>query len=349
MFSHKFERFSQRRLTFASRWIVLILLLALAACQTDTNEAATAVPATDMPATAVPVIAAADTETPVPTETATAIPPTETPPPTETAVPTEIPPTATRSKPTATPTRAKETATATAVPDSDSNSDATPDAAAPDALELLTKSSEAQGKLDSFTQIQTISMESDLFTQTQTQTCMYDMPDQIYCYNETAGIYGSETVTGTTEMVYNGEAFWMRQNEGEWEQMPEDFMQQMGYSEDLTAQSRMVLDESLITAATITGETVIDGVPVYQIEAEMDLSAMLEIMLNEEMAAQFADMVEDGTLTTTLWIGQEDNLTRKQLVNMSFTVEGMELTMSMQAANTGFNEPVDIPDPTAGN
>ncbi|MCB8968938.1 MAG: LppX_LprAFG lipoprotein [Ardenticatenaceae bacterium] len=337
----------QRRLTFASRWIVLILLLALAACQTDTNEAATAVPATDMPATAVPVIAAADTETPVPTETATAIPPTETPPPTETAVPTEIPPTATRSKPTATPTRAKETATATAVPDS--NSDATPDAAAPDALELLTRSSEAQGKLDSFTQIQTISMESDLFTQTQTQTCMYDMPDQIYCYNETAVIYGSETVTGTTEMVYNGEAFWMRQNEGEWEQMPEDFMQQMGYSEDLTAQSRLVLDESLITAATITGETVIDGVPVYQIEAEMDLSAMLEIMLNEEMAAQFADMVEDGTLTTTLWIGQEDNLTRKQLVNMSFTVEGMELTMSMQAANTGFNEPVDIPDPTAGN
>lgn len=341
----------------------ILLLGVLAACNSGADTAVptpTAVPATEVAAaTHTPQATATSTPTQVPTATHT-----PTPAPTDTPTHTPTPePTATK-QPSPTPTiRASATpgakvkpaptgdATATGPEDNTETSEVTPVDPALDAMTILAKSQEAQSKVQTLTQHQVTLLVSGGVTQTQTHDCQRELPANAYCIIviqvELAEM--PEPMTSTLEMLVVDGAYWAREtDEDAWEQLPDDLLQQMGLSDQL--QFEFSVDPAYVTAAEITGQRVLDGIPVYEIQAELDAEQYFAQYFNEEMAAQILANTDDVSFTTTLWLSQEDFITRKQEVLMTLTtVDGETIFSSVQVTNSHINEPVSIPDPTANN
>lgn len=354
--------------------VFLLLLIVLSACRTATDaentgaedttaltEAATdtPVPATNtpVPATATPEPTA--TETAEPTETATAEP-TDTPEPTDTVEPMETAEPTRRATATAGARAAatesseagdeeEETeATATVETPESSEEDSeeiTDSGQLPDTQTILEKSAEAAQSIETLTQEQVTIITSETFTQTQHQICIQDLPDHGYCQLDTVAEFPglTEPITQSIEMLMHEGTFWLREAGQEtWEELPEDFMQQAGFAENFEVELSANLD--LFENPVLVGERETGGVAVYEIEAEVSPD-LFSLLLNEEMAEEFLSLAEDIEMAVTIWIGTEDFITRKQEMTMHMTIEGETLDVVSQVANSGINEPVEIPDP----
>lgn len=343
--------------------VITLLLWMAAACgggAATAVPAETAIPATDIPATQV--AAATSTPTVTPTHTATAMPtathtaaaPTET----ATAAPSPAATATKRASATpgvrasATPGGNRDTAgTGTAVPTRPA-ADATAASAAgdsPDAMTILQKSQEAQDKVHTLTQHQVTVLVSSGITQTQTHDCQRELPNNAYCQisigTQLPG--AANAITTTLEMVLLDGVYWVRETSDDaWEQLPEDLLQQMGMADQLAFE--FSIDPIYVTRAEIIGEREIDGVPAYEIQAALDAELYFNDYFNEETAAQILENLDEASFVTTLWIGREDFITRKQVLTMILsTIEGETITTTAQVINNRIDEPVFIPDPTA--
>ncbi|MCL4264317.1 MAG: hypothetical protein KJ069_13925 [Anaerolineae bacterium] len=342
--------------------IILFLLLVLAACGGEVTPTATpqptevvVVPATDM---AVP------TSTHTPTATATLEPTTTntaTPAPTFTATLEPTPEETATKSPSATPTvrasatpgvRVNATATgaATTAAEPTKPNETTTDAPL-DALTILLKSEEAQNKVETLTQEQVQVTASTGFTQTQIMECQREVPANAFCEMtiiiEIADY--PEPITTTAQMVYQDGLLWLREDsDGEWEQLPEDFLQQMGMADQL--EFEMSINPDFIVAAEIVGEREWEGIPVYEIEVELDSELYFAEYFSDDASAQIIDNLAESFFHTILWISKEDFITRHQELTLTLiTVDGETITTSGTVTNRDINEPVDIPDPAAEN
>ena len=337
-------------------FIVLMLLFVITGC---TSEAEPAPEESNevvvVEETAVP------TNTPEPTETPA---PTSTPEPTETTAQTNTPeptatqtpePTNTPGRPTLTPTIDKNailTATAEAAEmDEEENEDVSePESSGEvdpaDALEILLRSEEATAKAETivFSQVVEVIITGQ-FTQTMTQNCQIEQEDvqNGYCETITSFIIPDvDPIEESGEVVLLGDQMWSRQGEDEeWEQMPEDFMESAGFSEDM---GQVGLSE-FITLATVTDETKMNDKAVYEISFELDVATYFGSILGDEAASMFTEMSEEMSGRGKMWIGKEDFYPVKADIQMMFLIEGEEMTTST-LAEYDYNVPVSIPDPT---
>jgi hypothetical protein len=214
-----------------------------------------------------------------------------------------------------------------------------------DALRLVIEAETAGRALETMAFSQNINFSYQILEQNMVQTCYAEVPDHSYCITEAViSIAGQEPVTTTNEVVQDGQQVWLREGGGEWQELPPDAVEQFGLSEEGLGQLRM---SDYMLEATLSGETIIDGVPVHEVTFDLDVYAYFESILGEAAAEQFLASASNGMGSGTMWIGQEDKLTRKAVIEMSFEIEGQELVVSTQAVYMGFNEPVEIPDPTA--
>lgn len=354
-------------------FISLFIVLAFAACQAETEPESLAKPAATEAAivptdTPEPV----PTETPEPTETATAVP-TSTPEPEPTETPTAVATNTAEPEPTET---AEPTRRATATPgsstsssesaaedegtseesdasaESDDSSEETPSETTvfvedEDVETIFMKSEEALNKIETITQDQISVMSTSFFTQTQTMHCQQELPNKAYCVSDTViTISGSpEPITQTFELVNLDNQLWIRESETDpWEPLPEDFLEESGFAADFADQYSSGFD--FMIDPVLVGERQIDGEDMFEIEAEVSVDTFTTL-LDEETAEQFLSVAEDIEMNTTMWIGKEDYIIRKQEVTITMTVEGEAFNAVVHTANYGINEPVDIPDPTA--
>ncbi|MDX1688821.1 MAG: hypothetical protein R3248_12625 [Candidatus Promineifilaceae bacterium] len=339
-------RLAGRRPALALPWLLLLLSLLplLTACGSadataEPTEAA-AVPSATPTESATPVPTATPTQTP--TSTATT-PPTATP--TETPLPSPSPTDTAVSESESTPTRIRPTS----APDETPLPTAEPiePASAPDPLELIAKAEASMQQLETMTLRQSTSLEAAGLRQSQSQTCQVRYTQEhVYCVTETTIAFGEmEPTEEYMELLQRGERLWVRQDpDGEWEELPEEEVAQMG---SLVENVSGLGD--YLTTATVAGTATLDGAPVYEITFDLDIAEYLESLLGEEVGQGLSETALSAEATGQLWIGQEDFLLRRINTDMHFEVEGETVTTVSRAAYTGFDEPVEIPDPPPGN
>lgn len=344
--------------------VVFFLLLALVACGGEVTPTATSAPTEAAAIQPTATDTAVPTNTPAPTATATVEPTatnTATPAPTDTPT-TEPTPEATATKsPSATPTvrpsatpGARVQATATETPAKASPEPAATgetDASAPlDAMTILLKSEEAQNAVETLTQEQVQVTVSTGFTQTQIMNCQREVPANSSFCDMTVVIEIpdlGEPITTSLQMVYRDGLLWLRETvDDEWEQLPEDFLQQMGMAQQL--EFEMSINPDFVVAAEIVGEREWEGIPVYEIEVELDSELYFAEYFTDEASAQIIENLAESSFHTVLWISMEDFITRHQELTMTLiTVDEETVTASGTVTNSNINGPVEIPGPAA--
>lgn len=317
-------------------FLFMVLALMLVSCggETETADTPEATPETVAEvATDTPQPTATDepTATPEPTNTATPEP-TNTPAPTDTPAPTNTP-----SAPEPTPTKPRPT------PASQTGSSEEGDVAG---LELMVKSEDSMRELETVSFDQEVVLEAEGFSQVIAQNCMADnLEETAYCVTElTINFAGGEPITLTTETVMREGTTWVRTEGAEWEEQPADALESAGLSPDGLTDLR--ISDYVIETLSVT-ETDLNGVPVYEIEFVLDVNAYFGSILGEEMANSIIQEGANNEGGGIIWIGVEDLLTYKLNVLMTLEADGQTLTMTTRAVYEGFNEPVEIPDPTA--
>ncbi len=340
------SRLASLRLALALPLLLLLLSLLplLTACGSgdetaDSTEAAAAPSATPTESATPPPT---NTPTQTPTVTATA-PPTATP--TETPLPSPSPTDTAVSESESTPTRIRPTT----APDETPLPTAEPiaPADAPDPLELIAKAEASMQQLETMSVRQSTSLEAAGLRQSQNQTCQARYTQEhVYCITESTIAFGEmEPTEEYVELLQHGDRLWVRQEpNGEWEELPEEEVAQMG---SLVENVSGLGD--YLTTATVAGTATLDGAPVYEITFDLDVAEYLESLLGEEFGQGLSETALSAEATGQMWIGQEDFLLRRINADMHFDIEGETVTTTSRAAYTGFNEPVEIPDPPAGN
>jgi hypothetical protein len=143
------------------------------------------------------------------------------------------------------------------------------------------------------------------------------------------------------EMVQlDGEAWVRMEGEEVWVAAPQD-------DSSLSASNQLSLEdlEPYLLDAQIVGETEIDGEVVYEITFDLDMVAFLGSVLGEDFADEMPEDLDEFFMSVRFWIGQDDLLTRKVVVEMSMQVDGEVFDMGMNFTYSKYNEPVEIPDP----
>ena len=330
-------------------WLLIILVLVACGAGGE-NVVETAVPTQEVAAateTPEPTETAEPTETVAPTETSapteTAVPPTEEPiaeeesPETEDPAATEEPEaTATTAKPTLTPTPDKIIPTAQPLAEDDEI----------DALQLVLDSEDRSRGLQTSRFTQNILVLTTGFEQQVTQNCQMELPDHGYCRTDIVFTVNDGAPLETyNETVQDGEQTWLREEGGEWREVTAELAESDVISQEGLQQLTM---SEFMLEANVAGETTIDGVPVYEVVFDLDVNTYVASILGEELADLFTSGAGENSGSGRTWIGQEDRLARKALIEMSFVIEGQTVFITTQVSSFGFNEPVEIPAPTGG-
>lgn len=344
-----------------SLFFIVVAVLGVVACGGGT-ESPTAVPAT--------AVAAVATEAPTaePTAPAATVGPTTEPTATTapTAVPTETPipqPTATATKPA--PTRQ---ATATPAPKNEPTRvvGTTPlgsieededvvieESAAPVRLDLadldvvaLLQTAEANAKVQ-----ETIIIEQNIttllpgFVQSQIQTC-YVEPETgwQYCLTLTsAEVEGMGTpISSTNEIVYRDDTFWLRVDDGDWEELPADFLEEAGFA-SLDQLNNIGLS-GFLAAAEATRQMRLNGIEAYEIQFELDVESYYTAIVNEDTATQIFGLFPEYSGGGTIWLAVAEELIQRFTLQISFANDEGELLVTTKATYR-YNEPITIPNP----
>ena len=305
---------------FAGLFIFLMLVFLIVAYGSSREEVAeTAVPTLEI-ATATNTLE--PTETSAPTET--------TVPPTEESITTATP-----AKPTNTPT--PDRSIPTAQPLSEGNEI--------DAMQLVLNSEERVQNLETIQYTENTLVVATSFSQQTTQHCAIEGSDRAYCRTSIVFIFGEEEPEETfNEVVQLGEQIWFREGDGEWLDVTIELAESGVFAQE--AFQQLAFSEFMMEVELV-GETTIDGVLVYEVAFSLDAVAYASTILSEEFADIFASSAGENEATGRIWIGQMDMLARKMLLEMPFVILGENVRMTIEDTLFGFDEPVEIPDPTA--
>jgi hypothetical protein len=93
---------------------------------------------------------------------------------------------------------------------------------------------------------------------------------------------------------------------------------------------------------TIQGEETIDGVVCTVISFDIDLEKYFE----QADPGMFDNFDPNGaTGTGKAWIGKDDHLARKLVLDIAFSSGETEMSLTTEIIFSAFNEPVDFPNP----
>lgn len=280
----------------------------------------------------------AATNTPQPTD---ALKPSPTPKSTQTPVPTNT----NTPQPSSTPEPQTEAASATESTAVETTS-ALPDSslAAFDGLALIQAAEENSHNQETLTMEQIVVVSATGFSQSTNQTCVSDIPaEATFCETlTTVNIIGTQPVTSSIQLVQIGADAWLREESGRWEPFPVETMENLN-TKDI-AQLRLsdyMLETQVVRRVTI------DELETYQIDFALDVDRYFAFILGEEAAAQFAALSSDSYGSGSIWIAIATPLPIRVSATMGFTIEGEELLTEVKANYHSYNQPIEIPDPTA--
>lgn len=326
----------KRKATF----VYLVCLLLLVACGGTNNTEPTPLPATATEGVAqlvntatlepslTPTVGPTETATPEPTETPTSVP-TNTPEPTA----TKVVGTPTRPRPTPVPTR-------------ENRDEATPEtgdaAAYPNGNDLLGRARLNTNALESVRIKQVLVVEiSDTGSVSINITCDVRLVD-FYCLMETTTDLGiGEPTVQIIEMVRLAEQTWLRQDNNEWLELTPE--------QAATLSVESIISPPLNSAtyeAEVTDETTLDGHSVYEVTLTFDEASVLDVLLSQNATLPAGTDMEVIETTSTIWVGQDDQLLYRQSISLDYLVDGQPFNMTTQLSYSLHNEPVEIPDPT---
>lgn len=342
----------------------VVLLFILIGCQSDNNSnlntddelepttVAQLPSSTPLPTnTAVPT--ATNTATSEPTNTATTVPTdTKTPTPTETATPEKTEPTNTPEKPTTTPSSPESQPDSTSTPDDDNNNESENNHDLEEAVAILEQTEAHAAELETTNALANISMSIIDFTTPTTATIEMQMVCQeevqlqnAYCSMSMImdlGIEGMDPIEVVVETVtLNGET-WVREDGGPWKIEPPGTGNSNEFSLDNFSISEL---RPFIQEGAVVGESVIDEVPVYEVMLVVDMEGLLGLLGGLPIESETSVNVDPVSIH--YWVGKEDYLTRKLSMEMNFQLNESAFAMTMQMSLKDFNQPVEIPDPTA--
>ena len=103
--------------------------------------------------------------------------------------------------------------------------------------------------------------------------------------------------------------------------------------------------EPYLDSAEIVGETEIDGMTVYEISFELDLAEFMDTFMGEELSDLPAEDIGEFDMSVRYWLGQDDLLTRKAVIELDMEVEDESLYILMNMSLSDYGKPVKIPDP----
>jgi hypothetical protein len=188
------------------------------------------------------------------------------------------------------------------------------------------------------------------------QTCQLRLPNDSYCVSErTTTLFQAMTgeilagpVTVTNETVVLNNRIWLRLlEEEEWNEVTaEAFASLISEDQEL---SHLILSP-YISDASLLGEATLNGRNAYMIDFSITIPKYFHIVFGEE-TKHIVSVREDDN---TLWIDTETGLLIQDRINLYFTVDTAgdnayarwSIGAYIVTTYYGFNEPVEIPDPT---
>ncbi len=214
----------------------------------------------------------------------------------------------------------------------------------PDALAILGQSAAAIGQLNTLTQEQVMLVTSAAITSTLQQDCQYERPSSAYCQIESSlkTADRERPLTNKYEMLFvDGMTYTRQDTRPEWETVPDEAISSKGMINP--QDSPFILHPGMVVEADVVGETDVEGADVYEIVALMD-SGIITALLGEAAAEMLPDLGSTG-IQARLLIGKEDSLPYSQEFTAAFSLQGEAAEWQIIIRNTGFDEPVTIPQP----
>lgn len=206
------------------------------------------------------------------------------------------------------------------------------------AQEILTNSSTAMTNVSSFSYTMYIMINSGETPTTISVNGVAEPPERTYMTLDVS--------EDTVEMVMlSTEEIYIRianpEEPQEWTAVPPEQLGQLGFDLDSVLQTGNSM-EYYIDPQLIGTETIND-VECYHITYTIDTTEMMATLGEFYQAAE----VTLDNATGEVWIGVNDSLIYKTQSTVAVTAMGVQTQEAVTINLSGFNEPVEIPDPTA--
>lgn len=75
--------------------------------------------------------------------------------------------------------------------------------------------------------------------------------------------------------------------------------------------------------------------------------AFMEAFLGEDLSGEMPEELGEFLMSVRYWIGQDDLLTRKAVIEAVMEIEGEPFNMLINMAFSDYNQPVKIPNPSS--
>lgn len=212
----------------------------------------------------------------------------------------------------------------------------------PDALAILDQSTAAVSQLNTLIQEDVMLVTSAAITSTLQQNCQYERPSSAYCRIESTlkTADRERPLANKFEMLFlDGMVYTRPDGRPEWETAPGAAGPGMINPQD----GPFILNPGMVTDAEVVGETAVDGTNVYEIRAIMD-SVIVTALLGDAAAEMLPDLAA-ADIQGRFLIGTADNLPYLQEFTAVFSLQGDAAEWQIIIRNTGFDEPVTIPQP----
>jgi outer membrane lipoprotein-sorting protein len=206
------------------------------------------------------------------------------------------------------------------------------------AQDILTNSSTAMANVSSFSFTMYIMINSGSSPTTISVNGVAEPPERTYMTMDVS--------EDTVEMVMlSTEEIYIRivdlEEPQEWTVVPPEQLGQLGFDLDSVLQTgnsmQYYIDPQLVGTETI------NDVECYHITYTIDTTQMMATLGEFYQAAEVT--LDDAT--GEIWIGVDDHLIYKTQSNVAVTAMGVQTQEAVTINLSGFNEPVEIPDPTA--
>ena len=209
--------------------------------------------------------------------------------------------------------------------DEDADTDVTPVVSGVDGEQVLDQAADRLTALDNFTATSTISGARE-----GSGLCVYQQPNVTYCAVESA----SSAEEGPASEIYQGRRVWVRSEAtgGSWTQARTTIL---GYE-------GIVLSDVGATVESIE-ETDLDNSPAYELNVSLDLEKTVQLMLNDESAAQVLSSANEQTSAAgSVWVDIQTGLPLEDVVTLRLG-DQFELTWMMDYGD--FDEAPPAPTP----
>ena len=213
---------------------------------------------------------------------------------------------------------------------------------------VIENATTAMASLNSVRQEQISLLNTPIISNTQTQTCNYEKPENAYC--QISSILNSpgsnRPIENSYEILFlDGEAWTRQDGRPEWDSASQSEAEELSLIAE--PNTPLQLPPEALQNVTLNGIVEMDGQAMYEIGALVNETAVPNILgPSVQGLLAFTDNME---ISTTLWIGSEDFLIYKQAIIATFTFQGEPVEFNSEIQNSGFNEELIYPDPSATN